>query len=272
MSKIAKISAGDQLHFVPSDGGFAYGEGLFETLKLHCGKLFLWEDHWTRLKASAESLGFGPLPEEAATLEVLRELLKEETRTEGIVKLSLVRQEEGPVLYLYCRQPFGVVPEQVHLQLESNSRINPHSLLAGHKSHNYMEAITLWRRAQAEGYYDSLRLDIEGALAETCLSNLFFLKNKVLYTPCINSGILPGVVRRRVLEIAQNQNIKIKEGRYFPQDLHSADAVFLTNSIAGVVPVVSIEGLFKSNVQVHPSITYLREQFASLEKEVFIKI
>jgi branched-subunit amino acid aminotransferase/4-amino-4-deoxychorismate lyase len=272
MSKIAKISTGDSVRLEPSDGGFAYGEGLFETLKLHDGKLFLWKDHWARLRASAESLGFGHLPDEAATLGVLRDLLREEKRTEGIVKLSLVRQTEGTVLYLYCRQSLGVMPEQVHLQLESKSRINPHSLLAGHKSHNYMEAMTLWRRAQAEGFYDSLRLDTGGALAETCLSNLFFLKDKLLCTPSKESGILPGVVRSRVLEVARNHNIKTEEGCYFPEDLQSADAVFLTNSIAGVVPVVSIKGSFQSDGQVHPLTKELHERFASLEEGAFIKI
>jgi branched-subunit amino acid aminotransferase/4-amino-4-deoxychorismate lyase len=134
-----------------------------------------------------------------------------------------------------------------------------------------MEAMTLWRRAQAEGFYDSLRLDIEGALAEACLSNLFFLKDERLCTPSKESGILPGVVRGRVLEIARNQNMDTKEGRYYPEDLQSADAVFLTNSIAGVVPVVSIEGLFQNNGQVHPLTMELHEQFASLEKGASIE-
>ena len=103
MSAIIKIATGGSLELEPGDGAFAYGEGLFETIQLRAGGLCFWRAHWARLAASAEALGF-VLPQEEAVLAALREWLAAEGRESGIVKLSLVRQGETCVLYIYGRK------------------------------------------------------------------------------------------------------------------------------------------------------------------------
>ncbi len=269
MSAIIKIATGGSLELEPGDGAFAYGEGLFETIKLRAGGLCFWRGHWARLAASAEALGF-VLPKEEAVLEALREWLAAEGRESGIVKLSLVRQGEGCVLYIYGRREADPVAGQVRLQLEKETRLNPYSLLAGHKSHNYMEAMTLWRRARAAGFYDCLRLNATGHLAEACVANLFFLKAGVVHTPALASGILPGVIRAEVLRLAAEENLETREGDYVPGDLADAEAVFLTNSVAGIVPVELVEAVFESGGLEQGQVDSLRARLALAEQSASV--
>ena len=269
MSAIIKIGTGGSLELEPGDGAFAYGEGLFETIQLRAGGLCFWRAHWARLAASAEALGF-VLPQEEAVLAALREWLAAEGRESGIVKLSLVRQGEGCVLYIYGRKEPDPLPGQVRLQLETATRLNPASLLAGHKSHNYMEAMTLWRRARAAGYYDCLRLNTSGHLAEACVANLFFLKAGVVHTPALASGILPGVIRAEVLRLAAEENLETREGDYLPGDLADAEAVFLTNSVAGIVPVASVEAVFESGGLEQGRVDSLRARLALAEQSASV--
>ncbi|MGB0184166.1 MAG: aminotransferase class IV [Opitutales bacterium] len=269
MSAIIKIATGGSLQLEPGDGAFAYGEGLFETIQLRAGGLCFWRAHWARLATSAEALGF-VLPQEEAVLAALREWLAAEGRESGIVKLSLVRQGETCVLYIYGRKESEPLPGQVRLQLEKETRLNPASLLAGHKSHNYMEAMTLWRRARAAGYYDCLRLNTNGHLAEACVANLFFLKAGVIHTPALASGILPGVIRAEVLRLAAEENLETREGDYLPGDLADADAVFLTNSVAGIVPVASVEAVFESVGLEQGRVDSLRARLALAEQSASV--
>lgn len=265
MSGIISINMGGSLELEPGDGGFAYGEGLFETIKLMDGGLCFWKAHWARLSASALALGFD-LPEEAFVLAALREWLAAEERTAGIIKLSLVRRGESDTLYMYGREGFGAIPETVRLRLETDTRLNAASLLAGHKSHNYMEAILLWRAARAAGFYDCLRLNTSGHLAEAGVSNVFFLKAGVLHTPALETGILPGVVRAEVLRLALEVNLEIREGQYEAEALSAAEAVFLTNSVAGMVPVASIPNIFEGDSAKLAELVALRARLASAEK------
>jgi branched-subunit amino acid aminotransferase/4-amino-4-deoxychorismate lyase len=265
MPEIISIRKGGRLELEPGDGGFAYGEGLFETLRLVDGGLCFWEAHWARLAASALALGFD-LPEEAAVLLALRKWLAAEDRNAGIIKLSLVRRGETCTLYIYGRESSGARPNRVRARVERETRLNPASLLAGHKSHNYMEAMALWRAAQAAGYHDCLRLNSSGHLAEACIANLFFLKAGVLHTPALETGILPGVIRAEVLRLAPEENLETSEGYYEPEALAEAEAIFLTNSVAGLVPLASVEGVFEGPLTEHPALVGLVARLASAEK------
>lgn len=265
MSGIITIAKGGSLELEPRDGGFAYGESLFETIKLMDGGLCFWKGHWARLTASAHALGFD-LPDEASVLVALREWMAVEECTAGILKLSLMRRGESSTLYIYGREELGALPGAVRLRVETNTRLNSASLLAGHKSHNYMEAMLLWRAAQAAGFYDCLRLTTSGHLAEAGVSNVFFLKAGVLHTPALETGILPGVVRAEVLRLAPEVNLKTREGTYEMDALEDAEAVFLTNSVAGMVPVALIPDIFEGDSAEQAELVALRARLASAEK------
>jgi branched-subunit amino acid aminotransferase/4-amino-4-deoxychorismate lyase len=102
-----------------------------------------------------------------------------------------------------------------------------------------MEVMHLLSLARAQAYYDCLRIDTNGYLAETATSNLFFLKDGRLHTPVLDTGILPGVTRAALL---RDPDLHVEEGHFVPEILRDADAVFLTNATSGLKIIERIDG------------------------------
>ena len=237
MSNIVLVPNGETIPLVPTASGFAHGFGLFETMRYEGGRLFFWKDHWGRLVKSAKHFAL-PLPKEDAVLAALRGLVAKTKLTDGALKLSLLKDTEGSCLYVYSRPPISL-PDSNALIFNTANPIHPRSLLAGHKTHNYMEVMHLLSIARAQAYYDCLRLDTNGYLAETATSNLFFLKDGRLHTPALDTGILPGVTRAVLL---RDPDLQIAEGHFVPETLHEVEAVFVTNATSGLKIIERIDG------------------------------
>jgi branched-subunit amino acid aminotransferase/4-amino-4-deoxychorismate lyase len=237
MPDIVLVPKGETIPLSPTASGFAHGFGLFETMRYVDGRLFFWEDHWARLAKSAKHFAL-VLPKQDAVIAALRGFVAKTKLTEGTLKLSLLKVAEGSCLYVYSR-PAVPSPTSSNLILNTTNPIYPHSLLAGHKTHNYMEVMHLLRLARARAYYDCLRIDTNGYLAETATANLFFLKDGRLYTPALDAGILPGVTRAVLLRVC---DLQIEEGHFVPETLHDAEAVFLTNATSGLKIIERIDG------------------------------
>ena len=251
----------------PTHPGFAHGFGLFETIKLSGGRLCFWAEHWKRLAASAAALGMALDCEAGAALSAIRTLCREGGTRDGTIKLSLLRAGgREACLYIYARPALVPLPvtDRVSLKFDSRCPINAQSPLAGHKTHNYMENLWLLERARAAGDYDVLRVDTRGMLAETAMGNIFFIQDGRLRTPARATGILPGVVRQCIMELAA-----VEEGLYGPEVLAQSEAVFLTNSSVGLLPINSVEGSgqrFAGESGRHPMVRDLQKVFADLEE------
>ncbi|MGJ8652249.1 MAG: aminotransferase class IV [Opitutaceae bacterium] len=238
----------------PRGAAFAYGFGLFETIQFAGKRLAFWDAHWQRLDASAQTLGLNFEYHASEVLAAIKELLRLEAIETTMVKLSLVGAGASTKLYIYLR-PIATTPESVRLKLNTECPIYASSLLSGHKTHNYMENMLLLERAKAEGFYDCLRVDDGGYLAETTIGNLFFVTNGKLCTPSLKHGILPGVIRGELLQLTE-----VEEGSYTPEDLQSAEAIFMTNSGCGILPIAGITGAgvdFRVESSVHHMLTEL---------------
>lgn len=232
MSPIEIILPGETLPCDPQGAGFAHGFGLFETLRVEAGHLYFWEAHWARLSSSAAALGIdlpvGPCEVLAAIRELVRELRGNDVY---LVKVSLYGEAHAARLVVYSR-PASPVPERVGLLGGAGASVCEASLLAGHKTHNYMENRLLIDLARSQGCYDVVRLSTGQVVAEGALSNFFWSRDGVLFTPAVSTGLLPGTVRAALL-----RSTEVAEGRYPLEHLWAADAVFLTNSSCGVLPV-----------------------------------
>jgi branched-subunit amino acid aminotransferase/4-amino-4-deoxychorismate lyase len=237
MPDIVLVPNGETIPLSPTASGFAHGFGLFETMRYADGRLFFWKDHWARLAKSAKHFALF-LPKEEAALAALRDFVIKTKFTEGALKLSLLKDTEGSCLYVYSRPPIPS-PTSSTLILNTDSPICPRSLLAGHKTHNYMEVMHLLSLARAQAYYDCLRLDTNGHLAETATSNLFFLKDGRLHTPALDTGILPGVTRAALV---RDPDLHVEEGHFSPDILRDADVVFVTNATSGLKIIERIDG------------------------------
>ncbi len=111
-----------------------------------------------------------------------------------------------------------------------------------HKTINYAENILARRWASSSGYNEGLFVNTDGHLIEGTVTNLFVFNGESLVTPPLEDGLLPGVVRRAVLELARSNGISAMETSLLPEDLFHSREAFLTNSLLGIMPLVEIEG------------------------------
>lgn len=276
MSRIVIVATNDRVEISPTNSGFAHGYGLFETIRVREGKLCFWQAHWERLAQSAVTLGFQfelSMPE---VLEAISQLRDSSGLQDGLVKLSLLKEGRRAVLYVYGRDLVSA-PQEARLRLEVRYPQNERSLLAGHKTHNYMEHMALFEKARTNGFYDCLRLNTLGQLTETCIGNIFFIRGKLLCTPALDCGILPGVVRGAVLDVLTHSifpdPLQVECGHFSPNDLSEADAVFMTNASAGVLPVSAIdmgEHLLEFPSAEHPEVLMLQDAVHTLETKTSI--
>ncbi|MFT4901054.1 MAG: branched-chain amino acid aminotransferase [Lentimonas sp.] len=254
MTEITIISRDQNVTLDPLQSGFAHGFGLFETMRFRHGALNYWPKHWARLQASAQMLQLELGCSREMVCDAIRKLVNHDEIEEAMIKLSLVRDGEGSRLFVYAR-PLGPIPTSACLRFDPRYPINERSMLAGHKSHNYMENISLLQEARAAGYYDVLRVNTMGEIAETAIANLFLVVAGELWTPSLEAGALPGVMRSEV--IAQEST---HEARFGLELLQQAEAVFLTNAACGILPVERIEGdgiKQEYSSQTHPMVTQL---------------
>ena len=241
MSKPVIIRRSEAFKIEATAPAMAYGFGVFETLKLSEGAVCFWEQHWRRMMESAECLGLHCDCSANAALQALGDLVAADALNKSAIKLSLLRMRSGAQLQVYARD-IAQSSTQVRLRYSRAAPLNERSPLAGHKTHNYMENWLLLEESRAAGYFDSLRLNMAGALAETTLANVFFVVDGVLHTPSLETGVLPGVIRAEVLRLARESRIPCKQGTYLASIIEKADCVFLTNSLQGMISVGSVQG------------------------------
>ncbi|PKQ05566.1 MAG: hypothetical protein CVT73_11545 [Alphaproteobacteria bacterium HGW-Alphaproteobacteria-12] len=244
----------------PSDRGFLLGDGLFETmLALHGHPVFAGA-HMLRLKAGAELIGL-PLPYapdtiEAACAEVLEAngldavpraaLRVTATRGPGPRGLALP-PEPRPTLLVSCAVA-GAPPARLSLATATPRR-NPWSPSARIKALPYLDNLLAKEEAREKGADDALILSTNGAIACTSAANIFLWEDGKLITPSVNCGILPGITRAALLELAPDIGIGIAEEDILPARLAQISGAFATNSLMGLVPVDRIDG---RDIPAHP--------------------
>lgn len=244
----------------PFDRGFLYGYGLFETMRAYRGHIFRLDSHLTRLRCSAESIGLthGMLSTEegkqslkaacAATLEA-NELSDARIRLTVSTGEGDMTFDSGPcpepTILIAARSLAPLPPERYEAGFKaalSFLRRNSQSPLSRLKSTCYLENILARTTARASGYDEAIFLNEQGYLAEGSTTNVFLVRDGELITPSFESGVLPGIARETVLEIARTSNTKATERAVELKELIEAEEAFLTNSILEVMPLTWFEG------------------------------
>lgn len=234
--------------YVKLDGGFYFAQGVFETILIKEEAVFL-EEHINRLNKSIDIMNLG----EHIDTKFIKNFIKEE-KLKNIV-LKIVVTEKNIVFSTreikYSKEDYE---NGFKLKLSYVLR-NPTSRMTYIKSLSYNENLYEYNKANKEGFNEVVFLNIYGNIAEGATSNIFIIKDKKIYTPKISDGILPGVVRNWVIE-----NFKVCEKHLNKKDLYSADEVFITNSVLGIMKVVQFEEK-KYNTNVVQKIRSEYEQF-----------
>ncbi len=232
-----------------SDGGFLYGAGLFETMRASNGVVFALDSHLDRLFTSAEKLKINLRGDKEFVADAVYQTLNANELKEARIRLTAtsgaVNAEASEPTLLVTAVKFEPYPKEYYekgIMVVLNSyRQNPADVLAGHKTTSYFSRIHALGIALQKRAAEALWFAIDGRLAEGCVSNVFVVKDSVLYTPSLKTGILPGIARKTVLALAAENSIKMEEKDLGIDDLLGADEVFITNVIMQVMPVIKVE-------------------------------
>jgi 4-amino-4-deoxychorismate lyase len=235
------------------DHGFLYGMGLFETFRTYRGKAFLLNEHLERLVLGCKELAIQLEVKLSYWEQQIKQLLAVNQLQDGYFRLSVSAGSDllglpanaylNPTVILYVKA-LPVMDEQLYVKgkslqllcLRRNSPEGGWRLKSSHYMNNIMAKRELMEYPWAAGA-EGLFLNHAGAVAEGIVSNVFFVKQGICYTPQLDTGILPGITRQQVLELAKKMNLPVDQGLYSWEELVEADEIFLTNSIQELVPV-----------------------------------
>ncbi len=239
------------------DHGFLYGMTLFETMRTYNGRPYLLEQHLDRLHSACDDLGIILRIQRDEMAIHIRDVMHANGLDEGYIRLTVSAGEQGFGLPTDCyahpivmvlTKPLPPLPEELYktgrpLQLLTTRRNSPESIIR-HKSGHYMNNILAKRELMtypsAELGAEGLMLNEHGYVAEGIVSNVFAVVDHTLVTPAIHTGILPGITRARVIELAYEQGLTTKEYCFGWETLLQATEVFVTTSVQEIVPVTTL--------------------------------
>lgn len=253
-----------------TDHGFLYGIGLFETFRTYQGLPYLLERHLERMAAGCEELGIPFTVTAAEVTDWISRLMRANNLEDAYVRYT-ISAGEAPfglpsgdytepthiVLAKALPEPSPTLYERGKvLQQLSTPRNTPESHTR-FKSLHYMNSILAKRELNRYIQHDhrlqgaeGLQLTREGYIAEGIVSNVFWVREQVLYTPSLSTGILPGITRAVVMEIAAEQGVSCREVETPWRDLEQADEIFLTGSVAELVPVTTLHDLDGNELEI----------------------
>mgnify|MGYP000551383814 FL=1 len=245
----------DEASIPVTDRGFLLGDGFFETMRAHEGKIAWLEAHMGRLDHHAELIEFplDLLPETEEVAEIVAKLFEQIHRKDAVVRMTVSRGpgERGllppgspdPTI-LITAEPFDPLDPNIGLTLATSQKVrrNPHSVAGSIKSTNYMDNIAAKQEVQKYGAQDALIMSADGHVAETTVANLFGITGETLWTPDEDTGILCGLARDYVLQVAEESEIEVSFEPKAPEELKEFDAVFTANALQGLRVVDRIDG------------------------------
>ena len=237
------------------DRGFLYGDSVYEVTRTVRGRPLELEAHLDRLERSAEGIAL-PLPPRAEIVRAIDEALAAGANAESYIRV-IVTRGAGPInldpaaadrprliviVKLMELPPPGAYTDGVAVCIVGVQRNLRRAVDPGVKSGNYLNNVLALAEAKKSGAYEALMCDFQGRLAEGSTSNFFFVRQGALFTPPADVGILEGITRHRIMELAKAAGIAVHEGELRPGDVPSFSEAFLTSSVRGIVPVVTIDG------------------------------
>jgi branched-chain amino acid aminotransferase len=237
----------------PGQMGLLMGWGVFTTLRIYEGVPFAFDRHWGRMSHDASRLGITLHYRQEAVWEAMVNLAAANHRSEGAGRLSFVKNQGGmwadapglpdTDLLIFTRE-LAVWPPTHKLVLIPNA-IFSKGRLAGAKMLSWVHNAGTLERVHGEGFDDALLLDEQGHLAECTSANIFLVRDGQVLTPPLASGCLPGITRETLREVIPAAGFKLIEQGLTPDDLHSAEEVFISSTTREVAAVESIQPHWK---------------------------
>ncbi|OON98810.1 MAG: branched-chain-amino-acid transaminase [Epulopiscium sp. Nele67-Bin004] len=238
------------------DHGYLYGDGVFEGIRFYNSRIFRFDKHMKRLYDSAKAILLTIPVDVNEFKEIIKESVRKSGFTDGYLRVIVSRGMGDLGLDpRKCPKPtIVVIPAKLKLYPQEAydngmsiitvpTRRSPSEVLNPRiKSLNYLNNILAKIEASNVGYDEAIMLNQDGGVAECTADNIFFIKDKVIYTPAISNGALKGITRDFVCEIAQKAGYEIKETNVSRYDIYTADELFITGTACEIMPVVKADG------------------------------
>jgi branched-chain amino acid aminotransferase len=263
------------------DHGLLYGDGVFEGIRAYHGKVFRLAEHVDRLYQSARAIMLEiPIPpsQMAADIEktvkangftdcYIRVVI---TRGAGALGLD-IRKTSNPQVIIIADMIQLYPPELYEKGLDivsvSTIRNHPNALNPRIKSLNYLNNILAKIEGQLAGCVEALMVNHKGEVAECTGDNIFVVRKKEIITPPLDAGILEGVTRNAVIEIARKAGYETHERAMTRHDVYTSDEVFLTGTAAEVIPVVKVDNRPIGTGKPGPIFQDIKARFEKLTRE-----
>jgi branched-chain amino acid aminotransferase len=250
-----RLSHRDQARVSPFDSAVQGGDAVWEGLRLYEGRIFKLDDHLKRLRRSAHALAFAQIPtDEEITTEIRRTLAANGMRDGVHIRLTLTRgvkvtsgmdprvNQSGPTLIVLAEHKSPVYdPSGITLITSSLRRAAADSLDPKIHHNNMITSILAKLEANVAGADDALLLDPFGFVAETNATNVFFVDEGAVLTPTTRA-CPEGITRATVIELCAQLGLALREGDLTLTQVYNADEMFVTGTMGGLTPVISVDG------------------------------
>ncbi len=257
------------------DHGLLYGDGVFEGIRVYRGKVFKAAEHVDRLFDGARAIRLTIPMDKPAVLEAMRRTVEANDLTDGYIRLVVTRGIGDLGLDPFTCSRAGVFiiagsirlyPEEMYTSgmsviVASVSRNHPNTLSPQIKSLNYLNNILAKIEAIDAGASEAIMLNAAGLVAEATGDNIFLVRRDRLITPPVSAGILEGITRNLVMELATSAGIPLIEADISRHDLYTARECFLTGTAAEIIGVTHIDGRIVGDGTVGPITHQLTDAF-----------
>lgn len=268
-----RIVPADEARVPVFDHGFLYGDAVYETLRTYDGQPFLLPEHFGRLKEAADTLAI-PLPWDLDALrsEVDRTLAAGDETGEWLIRIIVTRGvgalSPDPTTCSQSTRVIIVSPHAEHppelYRTGVSIAISPRrrdAAIASIKTGNLIHQVLGARDAALRGASEVIFLNSEGYLSDGTRSNLCLVMGDRILTPSVECGIVRGITRGMVIEVARAIDVPVVEGLFRPEVLGECSEAFLTSTTRGIMPVTQAEGSPVGDGQVGPLTDRLREAY-----------
>ena len=227
-----------------------FGDSVYETLRTYDGRLFLFSRHFARLEHSARGIDLTIPWSKAETREQLqRTLLSGECRirlmiTRGIGELNADTETCVDPAVIIIVVPLSLPPEEVYqhgIDVVISS-VKRSEKFADIKTGSLIHQVLAFREAKSKKAFEAILLTAGDKLSDGITSNIYLVRDKTILTPSHDAGIVEGITRGVVLDLARGMGLPVVEGLFDLRDLALADEMFLTSTTREVVPVVRVDG------------------------------
>jgi branched-chain amino acid aminotransferase len=263
------------------DHGLLYGDGVFEGIRIYDGKVFKLKEHVERLYESARAIRLEiPMTREQMA-DAIRQTVQANAKKDGYIRpivtrgagyLGLDPRKTSDPQVIIIVDDISLYPQELYdngLEIATvpTIRNHPSAVNPRIKSLNYLNNILAKIEGVQQGCLESLMLNHKGEIAECSGDNIFLVKNSILRTPPIDAGILEGITRDAVIDLAREAKITVEEIALTRHDVYIADECFLTGTAAEVIPVVKCDGRIIGTGKPGPITRQLREAFHRLTRQ-----